>query len=55
VFGATQQEITAAAALTLYEQKKDLNAMPLGIVQYGSFHSARICFASSTEQRTNVR
>jgi hypothetical protein len=45
------------AALALYEQKKDLKAMPRGIVRYGSFHSARAlahCLASSIERRTCV-
>jgi len=31
----------AAAALALYEQKKEIKAMPKGLVRYGQFHSAR--------------
>ena len=45
------------ATLALYKQKKDLKAMPRGIVRYGSFHSARAlahCLASSIERRTCV-
>ena len=45
------------AALALYEQMKDLKAMPRGIVRYDSFHSARAlahCLASSIERRTCV-
>ena len=40
------------AALALYEQKKDLKAMPRGIVRYGLNYSARAlahCLASSIE------
>jgi len=45
------------AALALYEQKKDLKAMPRGIVRYGWFHSARAlahCLVSIIERRTCV-